>query len=285
MHDAALIETLGKVFGIHPLILEDVADVNQRPKFEEYENGVFITFRALTFDKTSYKINTEQVSLFFSTGLALSFQETESDLFKFVRERITTSRGRVRSKGADYLVYSIIDSIVDNYYSVLESVEEEIEALEESMLENLEINNKNKIHRIKKEMLVARKSIAPLREGISRFVKSEHPCIEEKTVIFVRDLYDHTIQVMDMVDTYRDLLNGLQDLFLSETSFRMNQVMQTLTIVSAIFIPLTFLAGLYGMNFDHIPELHFRYGYFILLGAMACIFLSLIYYFSKKKWL
>lgn len=285
MHDTNLIEAIGQAFEIHPLVLEDIADINQRPKFEEYDNGIFITFRALTFSKTTYKVQTEQVSLFFRKGLALSFQETESDLFEVVRDRISSGRGRIRSRGSDYLVYSIIDSMVDNYYAILESVEEVIEALEESMLLNLEINNKNKIHSIKKEMLIVRKSIAPLREAISRFLKSEHPCIEEKTLIFVRDLYDHTIQVMDMVETYRDVLNGLQDLFLSETSFRMNQVMQTLTIVSAIFIPLSFLAGLYGMNFEHIPELHFRYGYFILLGFMASIFVSLLFYFRKRKWL
>ncbi|MEL6924989.1 MAG: magnesium/cobalt transporter CorA [Bacteroidota bacterium] len=284
LHDTELLKVIGKQFTIHPLVMEDVADIYQRPKFEEYENGIFVIIRALYFDKTKVEIKTEQVAIFFNRGLLLSFQETDSDLFEEVRHRLQTGRGRIRKRGADYLCYALLDNIVDHYYVVFEEVEEVIENLEEQLLDQPDSSMKQRIHQLKKELLTARKSISPLREAVSRFSKSENELIQDNTTVFTRDLYDHTIQIMDMVESYRDMLNGLQDLYLSEISFRMNQVMQVLTIITTIFVPLSFLAGLYGMNFEHIPELHYRYGYFVLLSVMLLIAIGLLLFFRRKGW-
>lgn len=285
LHDAELIQTLGNTFDIHSLILEDIADVHQRPKFEEYDKGNFISLKALAFDKSTNKISTEHVTLYFKKGFLVTFQETESNLFEAVRQRIQSGKGKVRQRGADYLAYAIIDVVVDNYFLIMDEIEEVIEELEDKIMNDQESNMKGQIHSLKKELLILRKSISPLREAISRFSKTDSPFVEESSVVFIRDLYDHTIQVMDMVESYRDMLNGLQDLFLTEVSFKMNKVMQLLTLVSTIFIPLTFLAGIYGMNFDVIPELHYENGYFILLAIMGVIFVGLMIVFRKKKWI
>lgn len=285
IHDSQLIELIGKTFDIHPLILEDVADVHQRPKFEEYEKGNFIALRALKYDKTQCKVSTEQITLYFRKGFVATFQETESDLFESVRKRIHSGKGQIRQLGADYLAYALTDAIVDNYYLVLDEIEAVIEGLEEKLLSSQDLGSKGEIQGLKKELLVLRKSIAPLREAIGRFAKSESVFVEETSRIFVRDLYDHTIQIMDMVESYRDILNGLQDLLITEVSFKMNQVMQLLTLVATIFIPLTFLAGIYGMNFDNMPELHWEYGYFILLAIMAVTFIGLLVFFKRNRWL
>ena len=285
IHDEQWIEALGKTFEIHPLVLEGVADVHQRPKFQEFQKGNSVTLKAIAFNKQANEITTEHITIYFRPGFVATFQESDTDLFAAVRKRVKGASGRIRKRGADYLTYALIDEIVDNYYVVLDDVEEVIEDLEDRLLGSEDIRNKGEIHDLKKQLLILRKSIAPLREAIGRFSKSESTFIEESTRVFVRDLYDHTIQVMDSVENYRDMLVGLQDLFLSEVSFKMNQVIQVLTIISAIFIPLTFLAGLYGMNFEYIPELHYRNGYFILLGVMAVIAIGLVIFFKRKKWL
>lgn len=284
LHDTDLIELLGKTFEIHPLILEDVADTNQRPKFEEYERGIFIILRALSFQKETREVKTEQVAIYFRKGILISFQEDETDLFEPVRNRIKTGRGRVRQRGSAYLAYALIDNVVDHYYIVLDQIEELIEELENKLLTEPDNSIKGQIHRLKKEIITIRKSIAPLREAIGLFAKSDSDLIEEGTSFFVRDIYDHTVQVMDVVETYRDMLNSLQDLYLSEVSFKMNQVMQVLAVITTVFVPLSFLAGLYGMNFEHIPELHFKNGYYILLGVMFCVAMGSLYYFKRKKW-
>jgi len=285
IHDETWIEALGKTFEIHPLVLEGVADVHQRPKFQEFQKGNSVTLKAIAFDKENQKVTTEHITIYFRPGFVATFQESNTDLFAAVRKRVKRASGRIRQRGSDYLCYALIDEIVDNYYVVLEEVEDVIEDLEDRLLGSQDIRNKGEIHDLKKQLLVLRKSIAPLREAIGRFSKSESSFIAESTRVFVRDLYDHTIQVMDSVENYRDMLIGLQDLFLSEVSFKMNQVIQVLTIVSAIFIPLTFLAGLYGMNFENIPELHYKNGYFILLGVMGLIAIGLVIFFKRKRWL
>ena len=285
LHDVSLIESLGSVFDIHALALEDIADTQQRPKFDEYQNGLFAVVKALHFDKGGFKIKAEQVAIYFRKGLILTFQEDETDLLKAVRDRIRNRSGRIRTRGSDYLCYAILDALVDQYFVVIDDIEEEIEQVEERLLTNPDDRLRSDIHRLKKEVVIMRKSIGPLREAIGRFAKSESPLIEEGTSLFIRDLYDHTIQVMDMVETYRDVLNGLQDLYISEISLKMNQVMQVLTIITTIFVPLSFLAGLYGMNFEYIPELNFKYGYFFLLGVMALIFVGALAYFRNKRWL
>jgi magnesium transporter len=191
----------------------------------------------------------------------------------------------VRQRGADYLLFALLDSVVDNYYNTLDKFEEVIEEIEDRISEDQNSNDKSSIHKLKKELLVLRKSIAPLREVISKFSKSDSAIIQDKTHIYIRNLYENTIQVIDSIDSYRDMLNSLQDLFIAEVSFKMNKVMQLLTLISVIFIPLTFLAGIYGMNFEYIPELQYKYGYFILLGVMFCLFLILLFLFKRKKWM
>ena len=284
LHDTTLLESIGETFSIHPLVLEDIADINQRPKFEDYETGIFIIIRALEFDEKEFKIKTEQLALFFRKGLLFSFQERETDIFAPIRHRIKAKYGKIRSRGADYLAYALLDAVTDNYFHVLDKVEEVIEDIEDGLLNKPDNNLKSRIHNLKKELLIIRKSISPLREAISRFSKSENENIDESTLLYVRDLYDHTIQVMDMVENYRDVINGLQDLYISEISFKMNQVMQVLTVVTTIFVPLSFLTGLYGMNFEYIPELHYQNGYFVLWGSMLLIALGLLYYFKRKNW-
>lgn len=285
LHDTTLIEKVGHAFGIHNLVLEDIADTNQRPKFDEYDNGVFVVIKALHYHKDKTKMHTEQVAIFFRDNLIVTFQEDEADLLKAVRERVKNKSGRIRQRGADYLCYAIMDALVDQYFLVLDQMENDIESIESGMIEGVDTGVRAGIHRLKKEVVVMRKSIAPLREVMGKFSKSDTPFIADSTTLFIRDLYDHTIQVMDMVDTYRDMLNGLQDLYISEISLKMNQVMQVLTIITTVFVPLSFLAGLYGMNFKYIPELEYRYGYFVLLGLMFLIFIGALMYFRNKKWL
>ncbi len=284
LHDLEVIQKLGTTFHLHPLVLEDIADTQQRPKYEEYDNGIIIILKALTFNTTEIRVKTEQISVYLGPDFLLSFQEDKTDLFHLIRERIRLSKGRIRKKHADYLVYTLLDIIMDSYYIILDKIELEIEKLETNIIENQDKNCKSEIHQLKQEMMKIRKCIAPLREAISRFSKSEHDLISENTKVFLRDLYDHNVQLLDTTENYRDMLNSLQDLYLSEISFRMNEIMQMLTLITSIFVPLSFLAGLYGMNFEYIPELHFKHGYFILLAVMFLISGSMLYYFKKAKW-
>lgn len=288
LSDVELVELLGKKFDIHPLVLEDVLNTNQRPKFEEYDNGVFVVLQSLTVKEDNndlFEIQSEQVGLFINERMIISFQEDEADLFLPVRERLQSGRGRIRTNGTDYLGYAMLDSIVDNYFIVLDRLEDEIEILESEIIRTPNQKTKSKIHQFKLESLVLRKAIAPLREAIGKFARTDSPFVDEATKIFLRDLYDHTVQLMDLLETHRDVLNGLYDLYLSEISFKMNNVMQVLTVISTIFIPLTFLVGVYGMNFDNMPELHWKNGYFYLWGFMVFIALALIWFFRRRRWL
>ncbi len=285
IHDLALIEKLGKKYAIHPLALEDIVDTQQRPKFEEYPEGVFITLRALQFDVDKLELKTEQVSIYVGKTFLVSFQEDDEDLFVLVRKRLENSSGRIRQRGSDYLAYALIDSIVDHYFIVLDGVEMAMEDIEESIIANSDPTIKGKIHQLKLQTLQLRKSISPLREAISRFSKSDNPIMSEDTLVFVRDLYDHLIQIVDMVETFRDVVTGLNDLYISELSFKMNNIMKVLTIITTIFVPLSFLAGLYGMNFENMPELQWENGYYMLLGLMFSIFMGLMVFFYRKQWL
>ena len=285
LHNVELIQAVGDRFNIHPLVLEDVLNTQQRPKFEEHEGGLFLTVQSLSFDRENLEIKTEQVAIYAGAGFVISFQEDEDDLFPAIRERIHSGRGKIKKRGADYLAYALTDNVVDHYYVLLDQMEEVLDSLEEEVLSRPGRASKEKIHELKIQSIMLRKVVSPLREAIGQFSRSDNPLVEESTRIFLRDLYDHTIQVMDTIDTYRDVMNGLYDLYLSEISFRMNNVIQLLTIISTIFIPLTFLAGIYGMNFDNMPELHWEYGYFVLWGIMVVIALGLVYLFKRKSWL
>ena len=285
LHDTHLIESIGKRFELHPLILEDILNTQQRPKVDDFEDYLFIVLRMISFNETKNEIESEQVSVVLGKNYVLTFQERPGDVFDSVRERIRKAKGRVRKGGCDYLAYALLDAIVDNYFSVLETVSERVEALEAAAMGDPTPKNLRDIHRLKNSMTFLRKSIWPLREIVNSLVRGESKLIDEKTDVYLRDLYDHTIQVTDAIDTFRDMLSGLIDVYLSSVSNKMNEVMKVLTIFAALFIPLTFLAGIYGMNFEFMPELKWRIGYPIILLLMISITVVMLFYFRRKKWL
>jgi magnesium transporter len=280
-----LIEKIGKRFGLHPLILEDIVHTGQRPKLEDFGDHVFIALKMLYYNKQKGEIESEQISLIFGKNFVISFQERVGDIFDPIRERIRKNKGRVRKAGADYLAYALIDSIVDNYFVILEQLGEEIENAEQELAVNPTPETLQAIRTFKKETIFLRKSIWPLREVANSLERGESSLVDKSTLIYLRDVYDHTIQIIDAVESYRDMLSGMLDVYLSSISNRMNEVMKVLTIFAAIFIPLTFVAGVYGMNFSFMPELGWRWGYFGILLVMAIIAAVMIVYFKRKRWL
>ena len=285
LHDVETVEKIGKQFGLHPLILEDIANTGQRPKLEDFGNYIFVVLKMLYFDKEKNELEEEQVSLIFGSNFVISFQERVGDIFEPLRERIRSRKGHVRKSGADYLAYALIDSIVDNYFVILEQLGERIEDAEQELATDPTVETLQTIRVFKKEMILLRKSIWPLREVANSLERGESPLINESTGIYLRDVYDHTIQIIDTVESYRDMLSGMLDVYLSSISNKMNEVMKVLTIFAAIFIPLTFVAGIYGMNFGFMPELEWHWGYFALLLVMAAIGASMLVYFRRKRWL
>ena len=285
LHEIRLVEEVGKMFGLHALAMEDILDIHQRPKFEEYDQAFFLIVRSFTYDKSKLKIIPEQISMYCGAHFVLSFQEDATDIFASVRKRVDQSYGRIRKRGADYLMYALADNIIDAYFTVLDALGDDVEQLEDIIVQNPSPEVKLRIHLLKQCTLDIRRGLSPLREAVGKYSRSESELIDDKTRFFLRDLYDHVLHAMDINETYRDALSGLHDLYISEISFRMNNVMQVLTIIATIFIPLTFFAGIYGMNFDHMPELHYKYSYYILLGAMALITIGLIFFFRRKRWL
>ena len=284
IHDVKVIEQLGARIALHPLEMEGLADVSQRPKVEEYEGHLFIVLKMLHY-KGNEDLRIEQVSLVVGNTFVISFQEYAGDVFDPIRMRLRNGKGRIRKMGADYLAYALIDTIVDHYFVVIEQMGEQIELLEEELLDNPGKELLLRINNLKREAILIRKSIWPLREVISTLQRSESPIIKKKTQPFLRDVYDHTVQVVDMIETFRDLLASMTDLYMSSLSQKMNEVMQLLTIVGAIFIPLTFIAGVYGMNFDNMPELHWPNGYPLIMTLMFILGAGLLIYFKRKKWL
>lgn len=286
LHDPQLIEGLGQVFKIHPLALEDIADTDQRPRMDQYSNGVFVTLKSLEFSTENQKIKKEHVSLYLTDeGTVLSFQEDKEDLFVSVRNRLERSKGPIRKRKADYLLYALMDTLIDDYHHVLENIEDVIDELEESIIFSASLESRSDIYSLRKLLSLFRKTVFPLRELIRELGGPEESLISETTVVYFRDLSDHVSHLLEMTETFRERLQSLQDLLLSELSFQSNNTIQFLTIVSSIFIPLSFLAGLYGMNFVNIPELQQKNGYFVLLGIMFMIVITLLIYFRRKKWL
>jgi magnesium transporter len=285
VHQVDIVEKIGTHFGLHPLVMEDIVHTEQRPKMEDFESYIYLVIKMLQFDDDTSVVTSEQVSIILGSGFVLSFQEVEGDTFDHVRERIRNSKGRIRSAGASYLAYALMDSIVDNYFVVLEKIGEYLEVLEEDMIENPTPAILQDIHMIKKEIIYLRRSVWPLREVINNLDRSESPLVEKVTVVFLKDLYDHTIRIIETAETYRDITSGIMDVYLSSVSNKMNEVMKTLTIIATIFIPLTFIAGVYGMNFEHMPELDWEWGYLAALTIMATISVSMLIYFRRKRWL
>jgi magnesium transporter len=284
IHQVEILEKLGECYGFHPLILEDILNTDQRPKTEDFGDYLYIVLKMLYPNNS--EVVTEQISLILGLNFVISFQEgIKGDVFDPVRDRIRTDKGKIRQLGADYLAYSLIDSIVDHYFIILEKLGEKIESLEEKLVISPTPETLQTIHNLKREMIFLRKSVWPLREVISGLERGESFLIKESTRIYLRDVYDHTIQVIDNVETFRDMLSGMLDIYLSSVSNRLNAVMKVLTIIATIFMPLTFLAGLYGMNFKYMPELSWPWGYPLALFIMLAIALSMLVYFKKKKWL
>ena len=285
IHDPEIIEKLGKHFAAHPLILEDILDTEQRPKMEDFEEYIFVVLKMVSYDAKKNEIESEQVSIIVGSNYVISFQEKEGDVFDPVRERIRNGKGRIRKMGADYLAYALMDAIVDNYFVILETFGEKIGIVEEELVSDPTQKTSQSIHTLKGNMVSLRKSIWPLREVISRLERGESPLIKEATGIYFRDVYDHTIQVIDSIETFRDMLSGMFDMYLSSISNKMNEVMKVLTIIATIFIPLTFIAGVYGMNFKYMPELGWRWGYPAIWAVIVIVAVLMFVNFKRRKWL
>ena len=285
LQEVGIIEKIGAHFGIHPLVLEDILHTGQRPKAEDLGDYLFVVLRMLYYDEREDVMISEQVSLLLGPNYVISFQERGGDVFNPIRERIRNSKGHIRKGGADYLAYALLDAIVDHYFVILEKLGEKIESLEEELVTNPTPETLQTIHTLKRELIFLRKSVWPLREVISGLEREASPLITEPTGIYLRDVYDHTIQVIDTIETYRDMVSGMLDIYLSSVSNRMNEVMKVLTIIATIFIPLTFIAGIYGMNFKYMPELEWHWGYFLVLLVMTIIIAFMVFHFKRKKWL
>jgi len=291
IHNAELIEHLGMHFGMHPLVLEDIVNTGQRPKLEEAEDQIFIVMKMMYQDSEDGDLKSEQVSVVFGKSWVITFQETGEDVFDVVRQRIRRTVPRVRFMTADYLAYALVDAVVDHYFVVLERIGEEIESLDDAVSEHPTPEHLLRIRDLKRQLIAMRKAVWPLREVIGGVERSESELIHASTDPYLRDLYEHTIQVIDTVETFRDMVSGLLDLYHTGVSNRMNEIMKVLTVFATIFIPLGFLAGVYGMNFDtgvspfNLPELGFRFGYIMFWGVVVIVAGGLLWFFRRKRWL
>lgn len=283
VHNTELIEKIGKLYNIHPLTLEDIVHVDQRPKFEEYDQYILAILKMIMYEET---VHAEQLSLVLLDNTVISFQEPDGgDAFDVIRLRLRQGKGRVRKLGADYLFYALMDAVVDYYFNILEKIGDKVERIEEEIINEPKRESLIELYNLKREVIYLRKQVWPLRDMISNLLRSESDFITPNTQLFFRDLQDHSTRIIDTVETYRDLLGGIMDIYLSTNSNRMNEVMKVLTIMSSIFIPVTFIAGVYGMNFEFMPELKSPYGYIATWIAMLVVMGGMVMYFKKKKWI
>ena len=285
LHDMDFITRLGEGFGLHSLLLEDVVNTTQRPKFEDYGDYIFVTMKMTSFDEDIHHAHQDHLSVVIGPHWVISFEERVGDVFESVRNRIRSGKGRIRKMGTDYLAYCLMDAVVDNYFVTLEAIGDRLESLDEQLISDPTTDTLRAIHQIKREIINLRRAIWPLREVVSGLQRSESKLVKKATAVFIRDLYDHTIQVADTLDAFRDIISGMMDLYLSVVSNRMNEVMKVLTIIATIFIPLTFVAGIYGMNFHYMPELGWHYGYFGIWVIIAIVGVSMILFFRRLKWI
>jgi magnesium transporter len=279
------LEKLGECFKIHPLVLEDILEEGQRPKVEDYDDYLYIVLNSIRPVSEGEELAAEEISLVLGPHYLLSFYAGDDDIYAPVRERLLQAKGRIRKLGADYLAYSLIDLVVDSYFIELEKFGDQIESLEDEVVANPSPQTLREVHRFKNDMIMLRKSLWPLREVIARLERRESPLISENLSNYFRDVYDHTIIAIDTVETYRDILSGMLDIYLSSMSNRLNQIMKVLTVIATIFMPLTFITSLYGMNFKNMPELQWEYGYYGVIGIIVVIALSMLEYFRRKQWL
>lgn len=285
IHRVDAIAEVGSYFDIHPLVIEDVLNTNQRPKLDVWDEYSYIVLTILHFDDEKNEIIPEQVSVILFRDTVITFQETAGDDFIPVIDRVINAQGRIRRQGADFLACALLDSIVDNYFGVLEKLGERIEAIEDEVIANPQTETVNELHFLKREMIFLRKSVWPLREVIGSLERGQSPMVDENTLVYFKDIYDHVIQVIDTIELFRDMLSGMVDVYLSSINNKMNEVMKLLTIITTIFIPLSFIAGVYGMNFKFMPELEWPRGYFYVLAFMLAIALLMLGLFKRKKWL
>ncbi|MFO1258223.1 MAG: magnesium/cobalt transporter CorA [Gammaproteobacteria bacterium] len=284
LSDIKTIESIGNAFKIHNLVLEDILHTTQRPKAQFFDDYVFIVLRMISYQPEPSRLESEQISIILGPNYVITFQEADPDDLHPLVERIEKAKGLQHQTRSDFLAYSIMDLIIDHYYLVLENVGEISESIELNVLENKGLRITSEIHELKRDLLHLRKAIWPLREAISTLIRDKHKLIDDKLRPFLHDLYDHTTQVIDNAEIARDMISGILEIYLSAISYRMNEVMKTLTIISTIFIPLTFIVGVYGMNFDYMPELKWPWGYYAIWGVMAALGLSMLLYFKIKKW-
>lgn len=284
VHKLDLLEAFGKQFSLHPLLLEDIANTDQRPKLDDYEAYLFLVMKVLSVTE-KHDLLAEQVSFVIGRNFVLSFQENGTDVFKPVRERLRVGKGRLRQSGADYLLYALVDAIVDQYFLVLESLGEKIELLQEKVVADPKPDTLREVHALKRQLLFLRRAVWPLREATNGLSRSDCPFLHEPTKVFFRDVYDHVVQIVDTIETLREMVSASLDIYLSSVSYRLNAVMRVLTVITTIFMPLSFIASIYGMNFEHMPELKSEWGYPAVLGMMGLIAAGMLIVFRQRRWL
>ncbi|MBL7077141.1 MAG: magnesium/cobalt transporter CorA [Kiritimatiellae bacterium] len=284
LHDIALLAQLGNALHIDFLILEDVLNTGQRPRFEDYGDSIFCVVKMLYRGNGDGEVVSEQVSMVLGRGYLVTFQELEGDVFDMIRERIRTGQGRIRTMGCDYLAYALLDAIVDNYFIVIEDIGDKIERLQDAVLEHPQPETMQAMHQLRRETIFMRKHVWPLRELVSSLGKSESSLISKDLGPYLRDIHEHTFQVLDAVEAWREMLSGAMEIYMTRAGNRMNEVMKVLTVIATIFIPLTFIAGIYGMNFENMPELKWRLGYAAVWGVMLCVGLGMAIFFKRKRW-
>jgi magnesium transporter len=285
LHDTALIGEVGRIFNLHPLLLEDILNTDQRPRLEPYDDYIYIVLKMLHWHETTTSIEIEQVSLLVGKTFVLSFEEGEDDIFDPLRQRLNNEQGRLRTCGSDYLAYAILDTIIDNYFIILEQISDQLEALEDEVITDPTPRTLDTIQALKRELLYLRKVVWPLREAIGRLSRGDIPFFEQTTLIYIRDVYEHVIQIIDSVETFRGIVSGTLDIYLSSVSNKMNEIMKVLTIIATIFIPITFLTSLYGMNFHYMPELDWPFAYPLLWLIILITSGALLLYFKRRDWL
>lgn len=285
IYDPQMIQQIGEQFSLHPLLMEDLMNPNHRPKIEDFEEYIHFTLKMLAFNHHTKSIEEEQVSFVLGEGWVISFQETPGDVFDPIRDRIRSNKGRIRKNKADYLAYALADIIVDHYFLIIDELENSIEELEDKVLSENNRNILKEIQRLKNELIILRKSIIPIRDAMGNLMKGISPLIDERTTYYLKDVYDHTLHITDSIEVYREMLNSLMEVHLSSLSNKLNQVMKVLTIISTIFIPLTFIVGVYGMNFKHMPEIEWQYGYLGVWIVMILVTSFLYYILKRNKWM
>jgi len=285
LHEVDVVQRMGEHFGLHPLLMEDILHIGERPKFEEYDDCIFMVLTMLGWNEEQRLVEEEQLSIVFGRGWILTFQERVGDAFDLVRERLRTANRRIRARGPDYLAYALVDAVVDRYFSILERLGEVTEELELAVMEGSDTKTMESLHHLKRELLVIRRAVSPVRDLVSGFHRSESGLVESETRIFMRDVQDHASRLVESVDSLRDVASGLMDLHLSALGQRTNEVMKVLTIMASVFIPLTFMAGIYGMNFEHMPELSMPWAYPVLWIAMLTVAGAMLLYFKRRDWL